>query len=55
MNDDIDMLLGKLDGHPGSLLFARLADAYLQADKVNEAIEVCEQGLAHHPSRGPFS
>ena len=48
MNDDIDMLLGKLDAHPGSFLFARLADAYLQADKLNEAVEICEQGLAHH-------
>jgi Tfp pilus assembly protein PilF len=48
MNTEIDSLLGKLDAHPGSLLFARLADAYLQTDKMNEAIDVCEQGLAHH-------
>lgn len=48
MKDEIDIVLGKLDAYPGSLLFARLADAYLQADKMNEAIAVCEQGLAHH-------
>ena len=48
MNDDIDTLLGRLDAHPGSLVFARLASAYLKADKVNQAIEVCEQGLSHH-------
>jgi tetratricopeptide (TPR) repeat protein len=49
MNAEVHVLLAQLDGHPGSLLFARLAEAYLKADKMNEAIEVCEQGLSHHP------
>ncbi|UCE19983.1 MAG: tetratricopeptide repeat protein [Gemmatimonadota bacterium] len=48
MNSEIDTLLGKLDAHPGSLVFARVAGAYLKADKVNQAIQICEQGLSHH-------
>ncbi|MFQ6093636.1 MAG: tetratricopeptide repeat protein [bacterium] len=48
MDSEIDELLGRLDAHPGSLIFARLADLYLRADKMDQAIEVCEQGLSHH-------
>ena len=49
MNADIHLFLAHLDKHPGSLMFARLAEACLQTDKITEAIDVCEQGLAHHP------
>ena len=48
MNSEIDTLLAKLDAHPGSLVFARVASAYLKAEKVNQAIQVCEQGLSYH-------
>ena len=48
MNSEIDTLLTQLDAHPESLLFARLADAYMKADKIDQAIQVCEQGLSHH-------
>jgi tetratricopeptide (TPR) repeat protein len=48
VNSEIDTLLVKLDAHPGSLVFARVASAYLKADKVNQAIQICEQGLSHH-------
>ena len=48
MNSTIDTLLAKLDAHPRSLLFARLADAYLKAERMDQAIEICEQGLSHY-------
>ena len=48
MNTEIDTLLAKLDAHPESLVFARVANAFLKTDKVNQAIQVCEQGLSHH-------
>lgn len=49
MNSEIDTLLTQLDAHPESLLFARLACEYMKADKMNQAIQVCEQGLSHRP------
>ena len=48
MNSEIDTLLIKWDAHPGSLIFARVASAYLRSDNTNQAIQVCEQGLSQH-------
>jgi tetratricopeptide (TPR) repeat protein len=31
-------------------VFLRLAEAYLAGDKTNEAIDICQQGLAIHPA-----
>ncbi|MDZ7264383.1 MAG: tetratricopeptide repeat protein [candidate division KSB1 bacterium] len=49
LKDEIKFLEGKLEKDPNSILFARLADAYLQADRVDEAIELCENSIKKHP------
>jgi len=49
LKDEIKFLQGKLDKNEDSILFARLADAYLQMDRVSEAIELCEKGIKKHP------
>ncbi|MCR4439759.1 MAG: tetratricopeptide repeat protein [bacterium] len=35
--------------HPDSMRFARLADAYIAIGRPDKAVELCEQGLRHHP------
>ncbi|MBC7188226.1 MAG: tetratricopeptide repeat protein [Calditrichaeota bacterium] len=35
--------------HPDSMRFARLADAYIAIGRPDKAVELCEQGLKHHP------
>lgn len=49
LKDEIKFLEGKLEQNPDSILFARLADAYLQADRADEAIELCENSIKKHP------
>ncbi len=49
IKEDIKFLEGKLEKNPDSILFARLADAYLQADRIEEAIELCENSIKKHP------
>ncbi len=49
LKDEIKFLEGKLEQNPDSILFARLADAYLQADRLDEAIELCENSIKKHP------
>lgn len=49
VKEDIKFLENKLEKNPESILFARLADAYLQADRIEEAIELCEDGIKKHP------
>jgi tetratricopeptide (TPR) repeat protein len=49
IKEDIKFLENKLEKNPDSILFARLADAYLQADRIEEAIELCENGIKKHP------
>jgi len=49
IKEDIKFLEGKLEKNPESILFARLADAYLQADRIEDAIELCENGIKKHP------
>lgn len=38
-----------LRANPNSILFARLADCLLESGKVDQAIEICEEGLKKHP------
>ena len=46
---EIARLSDKLARHPDSRIFAPLGDAYRQAGRIAEAVEVCQQGLRHHP------
>ncbi len=47
--DEIGKLAQRLAANPTSRIFAPLADAYRRAGRISEAIEVCQQGLRHHP------
>lgn len=46
---DIQFLENHLKSNPNSILFARLADVYLQMENVDEAIQLCEEGIKKHP------
>lgn len=48
-NFDIEFLEEYLEKYPDSLMFARLADAYLQTNKLDKAVELCENGIRKHP------
>jgi tetratricopeptide (TPR) repeat protein len=39
----------KLEHNPVSLVFSRLADCYRKRGDIQQAIDVCSSGLAHHP------
>ncbi len=47
--DEIAWLKGQLGKNPSSVLFARLADRYLQLEEVDRAVEICRKGLSEHP------
>ncbi len=47
-SQEISWLKGQLDLNPKSMLFARLAERYLQMDEINQAINVCKKGLMIH-------
>ncbi len=49
IKEEVKFLQGKLEKKEDSILFARLADAYLQMDRIDEAIELCEKGIKKHP------
>jgi tetratricopeptide (TPR) repeat protein len=49
LKEEVKFLQGKLEENEQSILFARLADAFLQMDRVDDAIECCEQGIKKHP------
>ena len=49
LKEEIRYLEVKLEKNPASILFARLADAYLQSERLEEAIEMCEKGIKKHP------
>ena len=49
IKEEVKFLQGKLEKKEDSILFARLADAYLQMDRVDDAIELCEKGIKKHP------
>lgn len=46
---DVQFLEQRLKDNPESMLFARLADHYLASDRVEKAIEICEEGIKQHP------
>jgi tetratricopeptide (TPR) repeat protein len=46
---EIAKLSPKLARNPTSRIFAPLAEAYRQAGRLSEAIEICRRGLVHHP------
>lgn len=46
---DVQFLENHLSENPASILFARLADAYLQLEKIDEAIKICEDGIKRYP------
>jgi tetratricopeptide (TPR) repeat protein len=51
MDQDVDVrfLEEHLQSNPNSLVFARLADAYLKSQQLERAVELCEQGTKTHP------
>lgn len=46
---EIDSLEGWVAKNPNSIVFAHLADCYLQTEEVDRAIQICEQGLQKYP------
>ncbi|NIM19489.1 MAG: tetratricopeptide repeat protein [Candidatus Latescibacteria bacterium] len=46
---DLDKLFEKLRSEPDSLVFAPLADACRKVGRLEEALEICTNGIAHHP------
>jgi len=46
---EIRALEKHVDANPDSPLFAKLASLYLERGKAQDALEVCDRGLAHHP------
>ena len=48
--EHIQYLESRLRDNPKSLHFARLADHYLKQGRIDEAIELCLEGINHHPS-----
>lgn len=42
--------LRRYQENPGSRLFAPLAEAYRKAGLLDEAVEICREGLAQHPA-----
>ena len=49
LEETIKPLEKRLSKHPRSPLFAQLAGFYLEAGKPQDALRVCDEGLAHHP------
>ncbi|NQT25414.1 tetratricopeptide repeat protein [candidate division KSB1 bacterium] len=48
--EQITYLESRLEDNPKSLVFARLADLYLDQNRVDEAIQLCTAGVKHNPS-----
>lgn len=48
-NESIEFLKLRLQSHPDSFLFARFADYLLEKGEMDQAVEVCENGLKRHP------
>jgi len=48
-SDRIGELRARLQRDPGSIAFAQLAEEYRRAGRFEEAIDVCQAGLARHP------
>lgn len=47
--EEIQRLENRLRRNPRSLMFARLADAYLRMGRVEDAKRLCEEGVREHP------
>lgn len=47
--NNIQHLEERLQNNPKSLLFARLADHYLKMERIDEAIDICLEGIKHNP------
>ncbi len=47
--ETINFLRQKLEKNPKSILFARLADYYLKQKRINEALQLCSQGIENNP------
>lgn len=45
-----NQLENKIKDNPQSLVFARLADIYLKEEKIDEAIQLCQEGLKGNPT-----
>ena len=48
--ETIQLLESRLKDNPKSILFARLADLYLKRGEIDRAIDLCEEGIQHHPA-----
>jgi len=48
--NDIKYLESRLKDNPKSIIFARLADLYLDQNRVDEAIQICTGGVKHNPA-----
>ncbi len=46
----LEYLESRLKENPHSLLFARLADVYIEKGRIDEAIALCTEGIKDHPS-----
>jgi tetratricopeptide (TPR) repeat protein len=47
--DNLESLQVLLQQNPDSLTFARVADALMQRGRIDEAIQLCEEGIRRHP------
>ncbi len=50
LSEDIERHAARLERDPGSRVFAQLADAYRKEGLLEEAIRICRDGLAVHPT-----
>lgn len=48
--DAIQVLEERMRDNPNSLLFARLADLYLQTGDFDKCVQICQDGIKAHPS-----
>src|SRR5579883_2699959 len=46
---EVDLYLETMRQNPRSMVFAPLAEAYIKAGKLQEAVDVCQRGLLSHP------
>ena len=49
VTEEIKWLQKRIESNPQSVLFARLAERFLQMEEYDRAIETCTQGLEEHP------
>ncbi len=45
----VEMLEARMRDNPKSLVFARLADMYLDQGRIDDAIALCNESVKHHP------